>query len=91
MLSNGFNRRLIEDKPWEVSAVYDAIFSARDIDLTGASLFISYFPTVDDLKLILAVGINSIYFSGKIDDKDSVALLNCFEKNSKVLEITQLF
>jgi deoxycytidylate deaminase len=81
---------LIKGEKWEVSAVYDTMFAARDVDLSGSDLFCSYFPTVDDLKLIISVGIKNLYFLGKIDDKESVSLLNSFDKSRKILEVIQL-
>ena len=76
ILSYGFNRRVVKDKKWEVSAAYDAIFGSRQEDLSGTAIFLSYFPEVDDLKLIVATGIKSIYFNGKIDDAKAVEFMN---------------
>jgi deoxycytidylate deaminase len=86
-LSYGFNRRLSE---WEISAIYDAIFSARDMDLTGTAIFSTYFPTLDDMKLIVATGISSIYYFGEITDMDAVRLINNLNEKSMSLEIIKL-
>jgi len=73
-----------------VSAIYDAIFSARDIDLTGSMIFSTYFPSLDEMKLILAVGISDLYFTGKIDHPDTVYLLNSLENSPNRLETHKL-
>jgi hypothetical protein len=39
-------------------------------------LFSSYFPNVEDIKLIIATGIVEVYFTGKIEDSQAVELLN---------------
>ena len=38
--------------------------------------FLTYFPHVDELKLLYQSGVQVIYFFGEIDDEDSVTLLN---------------
>ena len=73
-----------------MSATYDAIFGARIEDLKKAFIFLTYFPTVDDLKLIVATGISAIYFHGKIEDTESVKFMNDITKASIPLEIVQL-
>lgn len=90
LLSYGFNRRIIKNEGWEMSAVYDAIFGARSQDLSGAILFSTYFPSVDDFKLITSVGILSLNFTGIVEDVDSVRFLNAINSNSIPLEIIHL-
>jgi len=56
----------------------------------GASLFLTRFPCIEDMKLIIASGISEVYFFGPIDDKESVQLLNCYPEGFKPLEIIRL-
>jgi hypothetical protein len=79
--THGYNRPLIkgvkiDGQDIEVSAIYDAIFSSRDLDLNGSTVFSTHFPTVDDLKLMVSVGVNTIYFFGQINDAHTVMVLN---------------
>ena len=74
----------------EVSAVQDALYASRDVDLTGAVLFASYFPSLEDLKLIVATGVSTIYFFGEINDANSVSLINNLASSSIPLEIIKL-
>lgn len=87
VLSYGINRRLSE---WETSAIYDAIFSAHDKDLTGTAIFSTCFPSLDDMKLIVATGISSIYYLGEVTDMDAARLVNSLNEKSISLEITRL-
>jgi len=84
LLSYGFNKKIAT---YETSAIYDAIFAARATGIKGASIFSTYFPTLDDVKLIVATGISSIYFFGEITDMSAVQLLNSLPAP---LEITKL-
>jgi deoxycytidylate deaminase len=90
LISSGYNRRLLKDKNWEISAIYDAILKARDIDLSRCTLFSTYFPSIDDLKLIVATGISTIYFFGIIDNQETVSLINNLNKESIPLELIHL-
>jgi deoxycytidylate deaminase len=90
ILSHGYNRRIIKDKEWEVSAIYDTLFGARNLDLTGSSIFSTYFPSLDELKLIIAAGIISLYFFGEVQNIESVKLLNALPEASIPLEIVRL-
>ena len=90
ILSHGFNRKIIADKEWEISAIYDAIFSARDSDLTGTDLFSTYFPSLEEMKLIIAVGIKTFRFLGKITHPETVQLLNSLPGPPKSIEIIKI-
>lgn len=90
ILAHGYNRRIIKDKDWEISAIYDAIFGARDIDISGSTIFSSYFPTIDDMKLILVTGISTVYFSGEISNNSTIELINCLPEAGISLELIQL-
>jgi len=82
---------LIKNSPtWEISAAYDAIFSARDVNLADSIIFLSYFPCVDDLKLIIAVGIKILYFFGEIADSKAVDLMNKLSDENIILEVIHL-
>ena len=70
--------------------MFDAIFSARDVDLTGSALFTTYYPNVEDMKLLITAGITSLSFFGEVDDISSRDLLNSLTSTSIFLEIIQL-
>jgi deoxycytidylate deaminase len=89
ILATGFNRRLIKTKDWEISAIYDAIFTAREADLSKSAIFSTYFPTMDDVKLMVATGVSTIYFSGEINDKNTVEMLNSLIEGGLGIEIIQ--
>lgn len=90
ILSHGYNRKIMKNEKWEISAIYDVIFGARQEDLTGTTLFCTYFPTVEDLMLIVATGVSSINFIGGITDKDAVFFLNKITGSGIPLEIVEL-
>jgi len=58
--------------------------------MTGFILFSTHFPNLDDLKLILSVGINSIYFFGEVNEIDAVELINKLVEFHISLEILHL-
>jgi hypothetical protein len=91
ILSTGHNRRIIpsSDK-WESSAIFDAVFSARDVDLTGSALFTTYYPNVEDMKLLITAGIVILSFFGEVNDISSRDLSNSLAPASIPLEIIQL-
>jgi hypothetical protein len=87
----GFNRRIVPSiESYQISAIFDAIFAARDIDLSGTAIFSTNFPEVEDIKLIVATGIKTLYFYGKIDNAESTNLLNNLDKNINPLEVWML-
>jgi len=88
--ATGHNRKILKDKDWEISAIYDVIFSCRHINLTGFILFSTCFPSFNDMKLIISVGISTIYFCGNVDDIEAVELTNGLPKNNISLEIINL-
>ena len=87
LLSTGYGRKLLKD--FEISAIYDAIFQARDNDLTEGTLFSTYFPDKDDLKLIIATGISEIYFFGAVNPETTI-LINNLTKEGIPLRLIQL-
>jgi len=58
--------------------------------LSNAIIFSTHFPSVDDLKLIIATGISKLYFYGKIDNPEAVDLMNNLKPSPIPLEIFQL-
>jgi len=59
--------------------------------LEDTSLFSTYFPTIDDLKTIVSVGITSIYYLGEAEDKAEIKhFLNKLSEKSIPLEIIHL-
>lgn len=81
---------MAQNGPWEVSAIYDAIFKARDLNLLGAVLFSSNFPKVEDIKLVVAVGIKKILFNGPVDDTDTAKMLNTLTEEGISIDLIQL-
>lgn len=75
-------------KDIEISAIYDAIFTSRDLDLSGSCIFSTNFPTVDDVKLMVSVGVSHLYFFGQINDAHTVMMLD--ELGEGKLEVIQL-
>lgn len=75
---------------YEISAIFDAVFAARDIDISGTAIFTTYFPALSDLILIISTGITSVYFFGEIRDPKTVELTNKLAENLIPLEIIQL-
>jgi hypothetical protein len=90
IISTGYNRLIIKDKKWEISAIYDAVFSARDLDLTGTSLFSTHFPNTNDVILLISVGVSTLYFFGGTNDHSAVELINNLTGASILLEIIHL-
>ena len=90
IIGTGYNREIIKGHRWEISAICDAIFSARDVNLAGTSLFSTYFPNIEDIKLIIATGVSRVYFYGKIDDPETTELLNSFKQGLGPIELIQL-
>jgi len=84
LLSYGFNKKIAE---YETSAIYDAVFAARSYNISGSSIFSTCFPSLDDVKLIIATGMTSIFFFGEITDMNAVQLINSLPTP---LEITRL-
>ena len=92
LISCGYGRLIVPGGRWEVSAVQDAIFKARDINLEGSFLFMTGFPSEEDIKITVAVGLTTIYFLGDVNDRESAELLNALSSQDgpPVLEIIQL-
>lgn len=90
ILGYGFNRKIIKNKNYEISAIYDAIFSARSDDLTGTYLFTTHFPVLEECKLIISCGISTIYFFGEITDPYTVEIANNTSKESINLKFIKL-
>ena len=90
VLAHGHNRRIIKDKEWEVSAIYDALYGARSLDIAGAILYSTYYPTLDEFKMIIATGIITLYFFGEPQNADTIKLLNALPAASIPLEIVRL-
>ena len=88
--SYGYSRRVVPKREYEISAIHDAVFGARDVNLEGAVLFSTYFPSLDDVILILSVGISTVYFMGEINDAKAVDLINCSKENDISLAMIKL-
>lgn len=90
ILSYGFRKKLIADKPWEISAVYDALFGARIDDLSGSYLFTTAFPDQQDMILIVSVGIASLHYLGKIEDMAAVQIANSLAEAKVPMEVVHM-
>jgi deoxycytidylate deaminase len=92
LLAYGYNRKLTVKNGWEISAIYDAIFGTYSENLEDAVLFCTYFPSIDDIKLIVSAGIKTIKFTGTISEENSgtVKLVNQLNSEHIPLEIVQL-
>ena len=60
------------------------------MSLVGAVIFSTYFPSLNDMVLILAVGITTVYFMGNISDTKTVDLINSTKENGISLEMIKL-
>jgi len=60
------------------------------VSLAGAVIFSTYFPSLNDMVLILAVGITTVFFMGNISDTKTVDLINCTKENGIPLEMIKL-
>jgi len=91
ILSFGFNKKIVENEQWEISAIQAVILNCKEAHLEDTSLFSTYFPTIDDLKTIVSVGITSIYYLGEAEDKAEIKhFLNKLSEKSIPLEIIHL-
>lgn len=75
---------------WTISGVYDTLFGARDLDLSGSVLFCTQFPTLEEMKLIVSAGIESVYFFGQVSDPETAKFANSLTKASIPLELIRL-
>ena len=91
ILSYGFNRKIDANGRWPINAVYDAIFGASSDQLQGSTLFCTYFPTLDEFKMLVAIGVSSINFSAEITkaDSETIHFINDIA-NTYPFEIIQL-
>jgi hypothetical protein len=60
------------------------------VDLTGSALFTTYYPNVEDMKLLITAGIVILSFFGEVNDISSRDLSNSLAPASIPLEIIQL-
>lgn len=90
IISYGYNKKISTKGPWEMSAVYDAIFSSYRTELMGTTLFSNYFPILDDLKMIIACGIETVYFFGSMKNAETVKLANAITEDGIPLQFIRL-
>jgi hypothetical protein len=57
----------------------------RGFGETGSVAFLTYFPHIEELKLLYQENIHKIYFFGDIDDEDSVNFMNDLTYNDKFI------
>jgi hypothetical protein len=60
------------------------------VSLVGTVLFSTYFPSLNDMILVVSVGITSVYFMGEVDDTSAVDLINSTKENGIPLEMIKL-
>ena len=91
LVAIGSNRLIIPEGRWEVSAVQDAMFRAsRGVAVDGATMFLSCFPSAEDVKLMAAVGVGRVYFFGLTNDGEAADMLNGLEEGGSGIEMIQL-
>lgn len=90
ILAYGYNKKIVESKEYEISAIYNAAFNARESSLNGATIFSTYFPSIDDMKIIISCGISTVYFFGVINDPHAVEIANRTVQENIPLELIQL-
>jgi deoxycytidylate deaminase len=88
--SYGFSKKIIRNKEWEISAIYDAIFGAKGSNMSGFFLFSTHFPSLNDMLLVVSVGISAVYFFGEITDVEVVRFSNSLSEDSISLDMIQL-
>ena len=90
IMSYGYNRDIIPEKEWSLSAVTDALLGSKENDLSGCYIFCTYFPRVQDLTLLIGTGIKTLYFLGDITDQEAVRFMREVNSDHKCLEIVRL-
>ena len=88
--SYGFNKSIIKNREWEISAIYDTLFGSTNINMSNFVLFTTCFPCLNEMVLIISVGISTIYFFGEITDVNSVKFVNSLKDAHIPLEIIKL-
>lgn len=58
--------------------------------MSGALLFSTYFPHLDELKLVFSAGISTVYFFGEVNDPESAKFLNTMTREGSPLEMVKL-
>jgi hypothetical protein len=55
-------------------------------------IFSSYFPRLSDVKIILSLGIHTVYFFGEINDPEAIKAINSYNEQASLgtLEMIQL-
>jgi deoxycytidylate deaminase len=89
ILSYGYNVRIMDNADYYISAVENTILSLskKSVDLV---LFSSYFPKLNDMRLVVSCGIQVVYFMGNIDDPDCAKFANALTEHSIPLELRKL-
>ena len=90
ILTYGYNQKIVQSKDYELSAICKTMFEARDLDLSGSALFSTYFPPLEDMKLIISFRVPTVYFFGKVDDPYAVELTNKTAQEGLTLQLVQL-
>lgn len=100
-------RESTELHPVFTSPIFEAIRSylsgksstddGREVQGSGGAAFLTYFPHIDELKLLYQADIHELYFFGDIDDELAVEFLNNvkdtkhdIDSKKAFFEITQL-
>lgn len=86
LISIGYNLSIIEDY-----YQYPVLMALQHFDGIPTSIFLSYFPHVDELRLLIPTKIRTVFFWGDVDDEETVQFLNSFnEKVKPPFEMIQL-
>ena len=85
------NQALLDEGDWCISAIKLALLQHDNIQTEKATVFSTYFPSLEEIKLLVYFGIVSIYYLGGIPtDPETVLFLNQLNKESISLEIIHL-
>jgi hypothetical protein len=72
----------------EVTAIERALMDR--IHREGDTIFLSYFPTKDEVKQLFLNNIKTVYFFGKINSAETASFINSLHDNCIPLEFVQL-
>ena len=90
IMSYGYNRDIIPGKEWNLSAISDALMGSKENDISNCTIFCTRFPKIEDMMLIVATGIKTLYFLGDITDQAVVRFMKEINSIHNCLEVVRL-
>jgi hypothetical protein len=79
LISIGYNAPISEDY-----YQYPIMMALQHLFGEPLSVFLSYFPHVDELLLLVPTPIRTIYFWGEVNDEATVQFLNSYNETSQI-------